>query len=68
MRACGGVQFSLRSLLIGTAVLAVVLGLGRMILPAVAELAPKDWSLFGWLAGLAAFAVATGAIFIYANR
>jgi hypothetical protein len=62
-----GFQFSLRSLLILTAVAAILLGLGRMIVPAALAVAP-DLTMLAWLGGLVALAGAVALVYFYANR
>lgn len=67
-QVAAGRQFSLASMLAVMVALAVLMGLARIVVPAAMELDPKDWSMFGWMAGVAAFAVACVAVFVYANR
>ena len=61
-------QFTLRSLLVVTAIVAVVLGVARLVVPAIQAAAPAELSMLWWMAGFAALSVAIGAVVVYANK
>lgn len=63
-----GVRFSLRSLLVVTALVAVMLGLGRMLWMAVATLGPGELSLLGWLGGAGLLTLAVSLVWILARQ